>query len=351
MVYMRTDTLVARYDFQTMREVPWDYGEPRSNVYFDGHGPGRKVASLITSALPTPGNRPVCWHQGGMGLSAKGLLVVSCSNSKGGRRSSFPHSKFESVAAKPYVPPIYPGRVRWQETHVWDRHGKSVHEDAGPGLGMLHGVEIDDEGYIYTMAGLNRFYDGKPYPNPNACTVIKYKPGKLKVLSSSGRAALALPKENRPARPLDGAGASIGQVWVEGAEWMYGGVGFNGFNSGPAGGCDCWTSRFDLDDFARSFAPEVDHNSVAVLDRNGNLILRVGRYGNYDDGLPLVKDGASPHARSLGGDEVGLFHAAYVGTHTDRRLYISDAGNMRIVSVKLGYHASEEIPLEKVTDQ
>jgi hypothetical protein len=305
---------------------------------------------LITSALPTPGNRPVCWHQGGMGVSAKGLLVVSCTNSKGGR-SSFPQSKFESVAAKPYAPPIYPGRARWQETHVWDRHGKSVHEDAGPGLGMLHGTEIDDEGYIYTMAGLNRYYDGKPYPNPNACTVIKYKPGKLKVLSASGRAPLPLPAANRPERPLDGAGASIGEVWVEGAEWMYGGVGFNGFNAGPLGGCDCYTSRFDLDDFARSFAPEVDHNSVAVLDRNGNLILRVGRYGNYDDGVPLVKEEASPHARSLGGDEVSLFHAQYVGTHTDRRLYIADAGNMRILGVKLGYHAEEKVALEDVPDQ
>ncbi len=118
-----------------------------------------------------------------------------------------------------------------------------------------------------------------------------------------------------------------------------------------ASGCDCWTSRFDLDDFARSFAPEVDHNSVAVLDRNGNLILRVGRYGNYDDEVPLVKDGASPHARSLGGDEVGLFHASYVGTHTDRRLYISDAGNMRILSVKLGYHAEETVALKNVPDR
>jgi hypothetical protein len=145
---------------------------------------------------------------------------------------------------------------------------------------------------------------------------------------------------------VDGAGAWIGQVWVEGAEWMYGGVGFNGFNAGPGGGCDCYTSRFDLDDFARSFAPEVDHNSVAILDRNGNLVLRVGRYGNYDDGVPLVKDGASPRARSLGGDEVGLFHAQYVGTHTDRRLYIADAGNMRILSVKLDYHESHTTPLK-----
>jgi hypothetical protein len=45
----------------------------------------------------------------------------------------------------------------------------------------------------------------------------------------------------------------------------------------------------------------------------------------------------------LGGDEVGLFHPLYVGTHTDHRLFISDYGNGRIVSVKLDYHLNERV--------
>ena len=132
---------------------------------------------------------------------------------------------------------------------------------------------------------------------------------------------------------------------------MYGGVGFHGRSRiSPAYGCDCWNSRFALDYFARSFAPEVDHYSVAVLDTNGSLILRVGRYGNVDDGKPLVADGGPPSPRPIGGDEVGLFHAAYVGTHTDRRLFIADAGNSRILSVKLDYHATERVALKDVAD-
>jgi hypothetical protein len=47
---------------------------------------------------------------------------------------------------------------------------------------------------------------------------------------------------------------------------------------------------------------------------------------------------------------VAIFHAAYLGTHTDRRLFIADAGNARILSVKLGYHAEEKTALKDVPD-
>jgi phosphoribosylformylglycinamidine synthase len=63
------------------------------------------------------------------------------------------------------------------------------------------------------------------------------------------------------------------------------------------------------------------------------------------DHIVSSKAGGPGNPRSIGGDEVALFHAAYVGTHTDRRLFIADGGNQRIVSVKLGYHAEEHVPL------
>ena len=80
-----------------------------------------------------------------------------------------------------------------------------------------------------------------------------------------------------------------------------------------------------------------------MLDSSGNLILRVGQYGNVDSAGPksLVP---------LGGDEVGLMHACYVDTHTDRRLFIADAGNQRVSSVLLEYHANELIPLHTVPE-
>jgi hypothetical protein len=49
--------------------------------------------------------------------------------------------------------------------------------------------------------------------------------------------------------------------------------------------------------------------------------------------------------RSIGGDEVALSYACYTGTDSDRRLFISDAGNDVIRSVRLDYHATARIPL------
>ena len=62
----------------------------------------------------------------------------------------------------------------------------------------------------------------------------------------------------------------------------------------------------------------------------------------------LVTAGGPAKPRKLGGDEVGLFYAPYVAVHTDRRLFIADPGNARIVSVKLDYHVTERIRLGSV---
>ena len=185
-----------------------------------------------------------------------------------------------------------------------------------------------------------------------AGTVIKLKPKQSRVVSSKSRVSIPLPQTQRPQRDIDVRSSTAGAAWVEGAEWLYGGVGYGGFNTSRAGGgCHCWNSKFALDLLARSFAPEMDHYSVAVLDSAGNLILRIGKYGNVDDGVPLVRDGGPANPRSIGDDEVSLFHAAFVATHTDRRLFIADGGNARIVSVKLGYHATETVRMNDVEEQ
>ena len=36
-------------------------------------------------------------------------------------------------------------------------------------------------------------------------------------------------------------------------------------------------------------------------------------------------------------------YACYPAAYSDRRLFIADAGNGRILSVKLGYHAEERV--------
>jgi hypothetical protein len=75
-------------------------------------------------------------------------------------------------------------------------------------------------------------------------------------------------------------------------------------------------------------------------------MLRIGRMGNVDDGLPLVKDGRPPNPRPIGGDELAIANCMHVAVHTDKRLFVSDIGNTCIRSVKLEYHTSERIPLD-----
>jgi hypothetical protein len=169
---------------------------------------------------------------------------------------------------------------------------------------------------------------------------MKFHPGKGRFLGTGANVPVPLSPDALPKRARD-----IGSLWATGPEWVYGGVGHwhtSGLTGGPP--CPCWHSRSAMDYFGRTFAPEGDIFRVAVLDSNGNLILRVGQYGNEDSDGPksLVP---------LGGDGVGLFCPNYVATHTDRRLFIADAGNARIVSVKLGYETDEKVALKDVPDQ
>jgi hypothetical protein len=345
-VYLRTDTEVVRYDPADWREVPWDYGEERKTVSFAGDT-GCTVAKDVKAALPLPGGRPWCFHEGGMGVAPGGSVALACANLPSEAKAEPRRGEAPPPAApagKRYTPPMFPGRVRHVEFHVWDKHGKMRYEDAVPGLFRTDGFCIDREGNLYAMMDKARAIDGKPYENKMTSTLMKFKPGKAKILGDG--AEIPLSADSRPKRPQDMAG-----FWAEGAEWFYGGLGWAGFNAAEVGGgCACWNCRFDLDYFARSFVPETEHYSVAVLDTNGNLILRIGKYGNVDDGVPLIPHSEIRNPHSLGGDEVGLFYACYVGVHTDRRLFIADGGNARLLSVKLGYHAEEKIPLKDVPD-
>ncbi|MFW6158864.1 MAG: hypothetical protein ACOC8E_05850, partial [Planctomycetota bacterium] len=249
---------------------------------------------------------------------------------------------------KQFTPKIYPGRLRWGEVHIYDSRGKAIVADAVPGMGHLNGIGIDTDDNLYMLAASKRLIDGKKYdpdlPRDTSGTLVKVKAGEVRVLSAGGgdRVPLELPPSQRPKRPPEIQGRPTG--WIEGAEWFYGGVGFC-----TPGGCICVNSRFDLDYFNRSFAPEPLAYRVAVLDSAGNLITRVGRYGSVDDGRPLVVvDGGPAEPNTVGGDEVALFHPLYVAAHTDRRLFIADQGNARVLSVRLGYHATERVALRDV---
>jgi len=345
--YLRTESVVARYDPDTWKEVPWDYGEDRPHVGYN-IAMGRREAPVV-SALPLPTN--IGWHHGGMSISPKGNLAVGCLYWYRPRERA-PRGQSLLPLLKPYTPKLYPGRVTMaaygcEYIHVFDNRGRALYEDAIPGLGTLNGVGIDNQDGLYVLSAGPRVVDGESWFNYLAGTIIKFKPGKGKIITDSDRNPIRLPEGEKPKRPPDLSNLP-GNAWVTGAEWFYGGVGWHGKNNGL--GCGCPNTRFAIDSFARVFAPEIDRYSVAVLDTNGNLILRMGTYGNVDDGMPLVRSGGPPNPRSIGGDEIALMNAAYLATQTDRRLFIADAGNYRLLSVKLDYYATEQIGLKDVSE-
>ncbi len=360
---MRTFLDVARYEPDTWREVPWDYGEHCSNMAANPNMDRRKA--LLDSVVP--GYSGTMLHQGGLSVSMKGNMAVSYYVTKdvpapvAKRTDEKPASldgnptrhnpdanEIRWPIGRLYVPRFYAGRYYWGEVHVYDEHGQMRYDDAVPGITELFGVALDRDDNVYLLATLTRVLDGKRYYNEKTGTLLKFKPKKGRVLCDSTRGNVPVPlrEGDKPARSAD-ATLYDANFWAEGAQWLYGGVGFCGKNVI----CSCWNCRFALDYFARSFVPEVDRCRVAVLDSNGNLILRVGAYGNVDDGKPLIGEGGPANPRSVGGDETALFYAPYVAAHTDRRLYIADPGNGRILSVKLGYHAQERLPLEGVPDR
>ncbi|MFT5526928.1 MAG: hypothetical protein ACI9HK_004910, partial [Pirellulaceae bacterium] len=339
LAYLRSFYYVARYEPVNWTEVPWDYGEEHSDLRTSSSRRGVERATA-QSVLRLPVKAAGLHHHGGMGVSPRGHLAVAVNNQtiKETTRKDI-YDVAEEVGGTPYEPNNYPGRVRYGEVHVFDRHGQLLHKDALPGAVQLDGIQIDRDDNIYALSSTSRILNGKPYFNDMTETLVKIRPASAKFIGDSDRAPVILPSELIPKRPPELLNGILGRGWLDGAEWFYGGIGFGGKNAARAGGgCNCYNARFALDYFGRSFAPALGHHSVAVLDSNGNLILRIGKYGNVDSAGPESKV-------PLGGDEVGLFYAPYVAVDTDRRLFIADAGNARIVSVRLNYHVNERVSI------
>lgn len=336
LIYLRKVDIVGRFDMTNWKEIPFDYGV---EAEFTDERSGKKIS--LVSCLPIPSIGTNQTYQGGMSISPNGNIAISCVNSMGEKTN--PIGKVSNIK---YKPPVYPGKLITESIHIWDKHGKIVAEDAVSGLGRVDGVWLDAGNNLYVMSVYHRMLKNKTPLSKLTSTLMKFSFKKGRLISDAkieNNVPVALPVGSEPERSPELYGN--GNIWVEGSEWIYGGVGFSGQHL--PGGCCCWHANLALDFYGRSFAAEVDQYDVAVLDTNGNLILKIGKYGNLDDGIPLIKEGGPVNPRSIGGDEVGLFHAAFVATHSDKRVYIADYGNGRVVSVKLSYHNTVNIALEK----
>ncbi|MCK6470226.1 MAG: hypothetical protein L6R28_00650 [Planctomycetes bacterium] len=325
--YLRTETHLARFDARTWREVPFDYGEELAGIGYMPVIRGNAMAAVAAAGFKGPASSQL----GGMGVSARGdvAAIYFLKGGPGGRRDT----QSAGGGAKAYAPKIFPGRDPEWVVHVFNRHGELKCEDALPGIKRPGDIEIDDAGNLWALTRGVRAKDGQPFPDRWTTTLIKARAGKARVLSDTP-APIPLGDAKPDRKPdLVNANAFGGNAWVEGAEWLYGGVGLDG--KGP---CHCEANcQFALDYFGRTFVPEPRRCGIVVVDAAGNTLLRLGRWGNADDGAPLTAEGGPAKPNALGGDETAIASAKFVAVHTDRRLFIADIGNQRILSVKLQY--------------
>lgn len=338
LIYLRTMNVVSRFNMDTWKEVPFDYGTESDSVGNDGGLGGN--TSPVVGALMVPAINAVCYHQSGFDVNMNGDVIVACKNNAASSKSDgWGNEGMSNVKIYcSYNPVMFPGRLESSTSiciHVWDKHGKQRLVDIVPGAPKADGVYMDINDNVYLQATPPRKINNKELDDGMSSTLFKFKANKGRFLSA-GEAPVPIPPSEIPKRSQDMRG-----MWAENYEWVYGGVGYGGFNgSRVGGGCACWFTRFKLDYFSRSFTPEPMQYSVSVLDSKGNLITRIGKYGNADSAGPKSKE-------PLGGDEVGFFHPSFVGTHTDHRLFVSDIGNERIVCIKLDYHVNKIVPIPK----
>jgi DNA-binding beta-propeller fold protein YncE len=209
---------------------------------------------------------------------------------------------------------------------------------------LVNGVQLDEDGFIYFATnrtrnvGEHRFLGGKQgrlgMPmgkkpgNPFTGVYVKTDPEKFTVLQERA----AVPLDEPLKRSLDMHG-SDGWSWVEGAEWIYAGASPMVWQQ-P---CSCPQLRAHMDWYKRSYVPEAYRHSFAILDTNGNLVLHVGRYANFDS-APGGRNGCKP-----GDTDIGITCARFI-SGTDNYLAFEDWGE-RLVVLKLDYHAEETVPI------
>lgn len=333
LAYLRLNQVFTRFKLPEWREVPYDYGE--EGLFYGGTAT-RGVRAI--AALRTPGGQGGSDRYNAIGVSPLGDVIATCSYrmpNAGKDKSRRRNTKDTTKRTVRWKPQIYAGRPGGGVyVHIFDKYGTIKHKDVLKGVGLLTGgIDTDLEGNIYAVVRAGRILDGRRFGMwPNG-TLMKFKPGQGRFLT-----------DRKPMVPLDEKpeGRKTSTLgWAQGAEWAYGWA-----SAGSTNHCWCRHGQFKVDYFGRSFVPESDRYSVAVLDTSGQLIMRIGRCGNVDDGKPLIPSKNGAVHRSIGGDEVALFDAHYVNTQTDKRLFIGDMGNGRVLSVKLDYHVSERLPLK-----
>lgn len=263
--------------------------------------------------------------------------------------------------------PVYHGL---RHVSVFGQDGK-VKRTAVWGVtdGVL-GPKVDPKGNLYIMESIKPV--GEPYPaefqkhldDPKVQhwydwmygSVVKFPPRGgnlwLKAPTADDKpAAEPLPLPDSVEKMKVYALRRKDDNFIQGALWLTPGVANGGDMSGRGTDfCHCTTTDFDVDDFGRTFAPDILRQRVTVMDTNGNVLLHFGAYGNQDYCGPdsYVVDPTSKLLRPRKMDdprdlkspfaEPAIAFNRIIGLAvTNRYVYVADVANRRVLRCKLDY--------------
>jgi hypothetical protein len=248
---------------------------------------------------------------------------------------------------------------------VYGPDGKLKCLSALPGLGASNGIGIGRHGAVYMVLQCQPvdvelpegLAPGSHYDGGAWATVVKFNSrfDEYPIGRIAGRWTGQKPGTPPHKWTLDGTathrhghGHDRG-VRIENMLWDY-----HGASPVRMGGCTCHRSTMSLDGFERVFVPAAQTCSVNVLDANGNIVARIGAYGNADcrgkdspvpdpetGELRPRREGDPEDLKSpLAEPEIALIDPTYT-TVTDEALYVLDRANERIVRAALEYHLEE----------
>lgn len=325
-VYMRLmdgGTKLVRYDPDADKFVPMPGGQPFVNAY-------KKTVEYNGEpihGIDIPAHFGARTWQDQFGVAPNGDIYVPC---------GLLQQHLDALAKENAPRPERITDCSMCVLQVISPEGKFKSVSALPGLGTSCGIRVGRGGAVYMQLQCQPL--GQKLPQglaPDAThepsewgTLVKFNStfDKFPIGSIVGWWAQAARGKPSPVEnPTHNWSGGL-KVRIENALWSYGGV----LASQGSGSCTCQDSSFGLDLFERSFVPAVQTCTVNVLDANGNVVARLGGYGNADD------------RGAAGGPAFGVIFPHSVGV-TDEAVYVHDQCNEWVVRAKLLYKKEETV--------
>ena len=351
-LYIRAQSAGTRlvcYDPDKKKLVPLPAANKKATVKFKG----QKVPAVVIGA-----SRGARTFQDMMGVAPNGDLYIPC-GIRTGDKALLKKNGLEA----PTIKNMYNNPFAASLLKIYSAKGKLKCLSAMPGLGPSQGIEIGRSGSVYmalecqptgikTPEGLAAGAKSSPH---YWGTVVKFDARLNQYPIGSIRGRWSKKIEGKPTHNWGMAHWGYnGPVRIEGMLWDY-----PGMSTFRQRNCMCPKSNISMDGFERLYVPALHSCSINVLDANGNMVARIGAYGNADSRgkdspvpdpetgelRPRRKGDPEDLKSPLAEPEIGLCHPNFTAV-TDEALYINDRGNERIVRAVLEYKTVKEVAVE-----